>query len=134
MPTCQTPVYPQFALRCRHVVAVEIDEGRLAMLRNNARVYGVDHSVQFVHGDFFQQARDIKVTLFSHAALTRQGRRWRRAVPGGLALRCSACLCCSLGAASCPTCSLSWRRYPAGRRRVLFPPLGRARVCQPASV
>jgi hypothetical protein len=42
---------------------VEIDEGRMAMLRNNARVYGVDHSVQFVQGDFFQHAPHIKVTL-----------------------------------------------------------------------
>ena len=31
----------QFALHCARVVAVEIDAGRMAMLRNNAAVYGV---------------------------------------------------------------------------------------------
>ncbi|MCS6798196.1 MAG: trimethylguanosine synthase [Myxococcota bacterium] len=33
------------------VVAIEIDPGRLAMARHNARVYGVDSRIRFVRGD-----------------------------------------------------------------------------------
>lgn len=54
---------PQFALACARCVAVEIDEGRMAMLRCNARVYGVHHKCRFIRGDFFAEVAkgDIKV-------------------------------------------------------------------------
>lgn len=52
----------QFALACRRVVAVEIDEGRMSMLQNNARVYGVDGKCQFIRGDFFEHVHTIKVS------------------------------------------------------------------------
>ena len=45
----------QFALACARVVAVEIDAGRMAMLQNNARVYGVQDNVECIRGDFFEE-------------------------------------------------------------------------------
>lgn len=45
----------QFALACARVVAVEIDAGRMGMLQNNARVYGVQDNVEFIRGDFFEE-------------------------------------------------------------------------------
>ena len=47
----------QFALHCKRVIAVEIDPGRLAMLRNNAGVYGVQDKCRFVGGDFFEEVQ-----------------------------------------------------------------------------
>lgn len=40
-----------FALSDKKVLAVEIDEHRLGMARNNARVYGVEDRITFIHGD-----------------------------------------------------------------------------------
>lgn len=64
----------QFALACRRVVAVEIDEGRMGMLQNNARVYGVHGKCDFIRGDFFEHAHAIQASgayARWHAALLR---------------------------------------------------------------
>lgn len=57
---CHGPLV-QFALHCKRVVAVEINPGRMAMLRANAAVYGVQDRVQFIQGDFFEEAQGIQV-------------------------------------------------------------------------
>ncbi|KAJ1461031.1 RNA cap guanine-N2 methyltransferase-domain-containing protein [Pelagophyceae sp. CCMP2097] len=43
-----------FAAAGAHVVAIDIDEARLAYARHNARVYDVAHNIDFVHGDALQ--------------------------------------------------------------------------------
>lgn len=52
----------QFALRptTTKVIAVEIDKKRLEMTRNNARVYGVEDKIEFVHGDIFEKLKEFK--------------------------------------------------------------------------
>ena len=40
-----------FARSGKDVLAVEIDERRLEMARNNARIYGVESRITFIHGD-----------------------------------------------------------------------------------
>ena len=44
-------------MHCKRVIAVEIDPGRLGMLRNNAGVYGVQDKCRFVGGDFFEEVQ-----------------------------------------------------------------------------
>ena len=46
----------QFAMTCDRVIAIDIDQYKIAMARNNARVYGVEHKIEFIVGDFFQIA------------------------------------------------------------------------------
>lgn len=41
----------QFAMTCSRVIAVEVDEVKLRLARWNARVYGVEDRITFVHGD-----------------------------------------------------------------------------------
>ena len=53
----------QFALTCRRVIAVDIDKDKIAMARHNARVYGVEHKIDFIVGDFFQVAPNIKADV-----------------------------------------------------------------------
>ncbi|PSC71206.1 trimethylguanosine synthase [Micractinium conductrix] len=53
----------QFALACRKTIAVEIDEGRMGMLQNNARVYGVAEKCEFIPGDFFEAAPRIQADV-----------------------------------------------------------------------
>jgi len=43
----------QFALTCDHVIAIDIDADRLELARHNARIYGVEDRIEFIHGDFF---------------------------------------------------------------------------------
>lgn len=40
-----------FARAGKRVVTVELDAGRLEMARHNARIYGVEERIRFVHGD-----------------------------------------------------------------------------------
>mmetsp|Transcript_11360 Transcript_11360/g.22202 ORF Transcript_11360/g.22202 Transcript_11360/m.22202 type:complete len:480 (+) Transcript_11360:63-1502(+) len=44
----------QFAFTCERVIAIEIDRAKLEMARHNARVYGVDDRIEFIHGDALQ--------------------------------------------------------------------------------
>jgi trimethylguanosine synthase len=43
-------------MACKQVIAVEIDAARIDMARHNARLYGVDHRIEFICADFFQVA------------------------------------------------------------------------------
>lgn len=49
-----------FAIRGAMVYAIEKDAKRLEMARHNARSYGVDGKIEFIHGDFFREAPKIK--------------------------------------------------------------------------
>lgn len=52
--------FHKFLLPCRtQVIAIEISAERLAMAQHNARLYGVDHKIEFICADFF----DIAPTL-----------------------------------------------------------------------
>ena len=53
----------QFALTCGRVIAVDIDKDKIAMARHNARVYGVEHKIDFIVGDFFQVVPYIKADV-----------------------------------------------------------------------
>ena len=53
----------QFALTCGRVIAVDIDKDKIAMARHNARVYGVEHKIDFIIGDFFQVVPYIKADV-----------------------------------------------------------------------
>lgn len=66
-PALLAPRAPQFALHCARVVAVEIDVGRMAMLRNNAAVYGVRPAQRSLHERAWQLGR--QQTLAQGAAL-----------------------------------------------------------------
>lgn len=44
----------QFALAGSKVLAIELNETRLACARHNAIVYGVEELITFVHGDFLE--------------------------------------------------------------------------------
>jgi len=45
------------------VIAVDIDRDKIAMARHNARVYGVEHKIDFIVGDFFQVVPYIKADV-----------------------------------------------------------------------
>lgn len=49
-----------FAKHAEHVYAIEIDPVRFEMARNNLRVYGLDHKVTFINGDYFDESPKIK--------------------------------------------------------------------------
>jgi len=53
----------QFALTCGRVIAVDIDKDKIAMARHNSRVYGVEHKIDFIVGDFFQVVPYIKADV-----------------------------------------------------------------------
>ncbi|KAF7099926.1 hypothetical protein CFC21_101503 [Triticum aestivum] len=53
----------QFAARGCYVVAVEIDPHKVELARHNARIYGVEHMIDFVVGDFFHLAPYLKADL-----------------------------------------------------------------------
>jgi len=53
----------QFALTCARVIAVDIDSEKVAMARNNARVYGVENKIEFIVGDFFKLAPSLKADV-----------------------------------------------------------------------
>uniref|UniRef100_W5ME20 Trimethylguanosine synthase n=1 Tax=Lepisosteus oculatus TaxID=7918 RepID=W5ME20_LEPOC len=53
----------QFALTGKRVIAVDIDPVRIALARNNAKVYGVAQQIEFIQGDFMELAVDIKADV-----------------------------------------------------------------------
>ncbi|KAJ2742644.1 Trimethylguanosine synthase [Coemansia sp. BCRC 34301] len=53
----------KFAEWCEHVIAIDIDPGRLAMARHNAEIYGVADRIEFVLGDFYQLAPMLKADV-----------------------------------------------------------------------
>ncbi len=44
----------QFALAGLRVIACDVDAGRVALARQNARIYGVEHLIEFVVADCLQ--------------------------------------------------------------------------------
>ncbi|KAG7941456.1 hypothetical protein I3843_16G044300 [Carya illinoinensis] len=55
----------QFALRSKHVTAVDIDEKKIDYAHHNAAIYGVDDHIDFIKGDFFSLAPKLKAdTVF----------------------------------------------------------------------
>lgn len=53
----------QFAMTCYHVIAIEIDPKRLEILRNNARVYGVEDRIEFICGDYMTLIPKLKADV-----------------------------------------------------------------------
>lgn len=49
-----------FARRGAMVYAIEKDVKRLEMALHNARIYGVERKIEFIHGDFFREAPKVK--------------------------------------------------------------------------
>ncbi|XP_035541998.1 uncharacterized protein LOC108979557 isoform X4 [Juglans regia] len=55
----------QFALRSKHVTAVDIDEKKIDYAHHNAAIYGVNDHIDFIKGDFFSLAPKLKAdTVF----------------------------------------------------------------------
>ncbi|KAL6012226.1 hypothetical protein ACLOJK_002704 [Asimina triloba] len=50
----------QFARRCCHVLAIDIDPQKVELAFNNAKIYGVEDYIDFIVGDFFQLAPFLK--------------------------------------------------------------------------
>ena len=53
----------QFALTCQRVIAVDIDHKKIELARNNARVYGVEHKIDFIVADFFEVVPMLKADV-----------------------------------------------------------------------
>ncbi|XP_060534560.1 uncharacterized protein LOC132706978 isoform X2 [Cylas formicarius] len=53
----------QFAMTCNKVVAIDIDPKKIELARNNARVYNVEHKIDFIVGDFFHLADNLKADV-----------------------------------------------------------------------
>ncbi|XP_047335069.1 trimethylguanosine synthase-like [Impatiens glandulifera] len=50
----------QFARKCHHVIAIDIDPRKIELAINNAKIYGVEDCIDFIVGDFFQLAPFLK--------------------------------------------------------------------------
>ncbi|KAL5982480.1 hypothetical protein ACLOJK_016552 [Asimina triloba] len=52
--------------RSKHVIAIDIDPQKIDCAQHNAVIYGVNEKIDFIKGDFFQLASNLKVadTLF----------------------------------------------------------------------
>ncbi|KAJ1972984.1 RNA methylase protein [Dimargaris verticillata] len=53
----------QFARTCDKVIAIDIDPQRLSCAKHNAHIYGVDHKIQFILGDFMDLAPSLKADV-----------------------------------------------------------------------
>jgi hypothetical protein len=53
----------QFAFTCKHVIAIDIDPGRLALAAHNAAVYGVADKIEFILADFFTIAPMLRADV-----------------------------------------------------------------------
>ncbi|KAK1268993.1 hypothetical protein QJS04_geneDACA022849 [Acorus gramineus] len=53
----------QFATKCSHVVAIDVDPRKVGFAANNAKVYGVEDRIDFVVGDFFEIAPSLKADV-----------------------------------------------------------------------
>ena len=49
-----------FARVCKRVIAIDNNRARLDMARHNATIYGVEHKIEFIHGDFCALAPTLK--------------------------------------------------------------------------
>ncbi|XP_066387821.1 uncharacterized protein [Miscanthus floridulus] len=50
----------QFATKCKHVIAVDIDPQKIDCAHNNASIYGVNDRIDFIVGDFVHIAPHLK--------------------------------------------------------------------------
>lgn len=50
----------QFATKCKHVIAVDIDPQKIDCAQHNATIYGVNDNIDFVVGDFIHIAPHLK--------------------------------------------------------------------------
>eukprot|EP00268_Persea_americana_P049480 TRINITY_DN5308_c0_g1_i3.p1 TRINITY_DN5308_c0_g1~~TRINITY_DN5308_c0_g1_i3.p1 ORF type:complete len:613 (-),score=132.55 TRINITY_DN5308_c0_g1_i3:518-2356(-) len=50
----------QFAKRCKHVIAIDIDPQKINYAQHNATIYGVNENIDFIKGDFFRLAPKLK--------------------------------------------------------------------------
>lgn len=53
----------QFAFTCERVIAIDIDPVKIENARHNAKVYGVDDRIEFILGDFFKLAQNLKADV-----------------------------------------------------------------------
>jgi len=53
----------QFAFTCERVIAIDNDLERLRMAKHNAKVYGVDDRIEFVHADFMEAALSLRADV-----------------------------------------------------------------------
>ncbi|KAJ1973803.1 RNA methylase protein [Dimargaris xerosporica] len=53
----------QLAHTCDKVIAIDIDPQRLSCAKHNARIYGVDHKIRFILGDFMELAPSLKADV-----------------------------------------------------------------------
>lgn len=44
------------------MIAIDIDANRLQCARHNARVYGVEDRIEFIHGNYMELADSFKVS------------------------------------------------------------------------
>ncbi len=63
----------QFANTCNLVIAIDIDPNKIALAKHNAKVYGVDHKIEFIVGDFLQVATKLNVSVKFHYIFTIKG-------------------------------------------------------------
>ncbi len=49
-----------FARLCEKVYAIENDRNRMMMAKHNAKLYGVDKKIVFIHGDFVREIKKIE--------------------------------------------------------------------------
>ena len=50
----------QLARVCGKVIAIDLDPVKIRMARHNARIYGVEHKIEFVEGDAFEVIPRLK--------------------------------------------------------------------------
>ncbi|EOA40216.1 hypothetical protein CARUB_v10008939mg [Capsella rubella] len=55
----------QFASRSHYVIAIDLDPKKLDLAQHNAAIYGVADKIDFVKGDFFDLAHNLKVFFFN---------------------------------------------------------------------
>jgi len=53
----------QFAVTCHRVIAIDIDPKKIAMAKHNAQIYGVDHKIEFIEGDYMKLAATLKADV-----------------------------------------------------------------------
>ncbi|CAB4405483.1 unnamed protein product [Rhizophagus irregularis] len=53
----------QFAMTCKKVIAIDIDETKLYCAKNNARIYGVEDKIEFILGDFYNLVPRLKADV-----------------------------------------------------------------------
>lgn len=53
----------QFAFTCERVIAIDMDPKKIALARNNAKVYGVEDRIEFIVGDFFEVMPHLKADV-----------------------------------------------------------------------